>query len=279
MKLINIRPIIVEADNEDDNFAAVTPYSSPAEQLNSLKRKEEATKHEIRRLHSEGNSIARRISGSVDVHLYPGGGVALDRDIAKGLVVRASNDVVVINTPESQPAIQRAIAKYKRYIQLNKIKINVHNQILIAQGAASHHLKSTASDSTTGTQIPEAQVPPQISTGKGKFRNPYFVSDVGRYAGDPEGFPWTAQMQKMYTSLTAALVKRGFTGENGFTVMYASTIVQQAHGTLVNCYNFAVIGAGGRFVWRKYDKGGGSGQNWVYVDGKQMKTSTFLATP
>jgi hypothetical protein len=273
MRLTTIKPSILEAEDEDDTFAAVTPYSSPDEQVAKLKHREAAIKHELQRLYREGNDLGMSVKGTVDVNSIPG--AKLDKEIAANRLVRISNDYAVPNTPENQPLIQSALRKYKRYVFLNARRMNIHNDILIAKQSASAHVLAQQGK-VAGPQIPESNVPAQISSGKGKFRNPYFLSDVGRYAGDPVHFPWTVQMQRMYKTLEDILTKHGLLG---FSVIYGSTLVLQSSYTpiaLSNNQNFAATNANGKLVWRKYDMGGGSGQNWIYVDGQKMKTSTFI---
>ena len=103
------------------------------------------------------------------------------------------------------------------------------------------------------------------------FENPYLLGarPEDRYAGDPEHIPqWSSpQMKEMYETLKGILARNGLK----FDIMYAGTF--QSRG---NRYNFVVIGANGRFVWRKYDPSLGAGMNWIIIDGKEMKTSQFL---
>jgi hypothetical protein len=271
MKLTLLKPVIFEAF-DDDEFAN-TPHAGQ-DLVAALKQREKAIKHEYIRVYRDNTEMASAIPNHYAVNAFPGGHKKLAAALADKSWVRVSNDVVVPNTAVNQPLIQQAMATYQRFQQLANAKVAMHNKILVAQGSASAYV-SQSIDKPTTEQIPETQVPAQISSGKGKFRNPYFLSNVGRYAGVAENFPWTPHMHKMYVTVKDILDKNGVPG---FTVAYGSTFVDPVRqgASLISCSNFAVIGASGKFVWRKYDLGGGSGQNWVYVDGEKMNTTRFI---
>lgn len=126
-------------------------------------------------------------------------------------------------------------------------------------------------DSTEPVTIPEDQVPQKLSTtGKNGFQNPYFLSKVGRYAGDLDHYPWaSAQMVSAYNQLKEILEQHGIAP---FTVIYGGLMLN--HGS--KYANFAAVAGNGKLIWRKYDAGGGSGQNWIIIGGKNMKTSSVL---
>ena len=273
MKLTLIRPVIFEAF-DDDKFGNGVP-TDPEALVAALKRREKAIKHEYLRVHRENTDIATTIPKYIMIDAFPGGDVKANNALRDGSWIRVSSEVMVPNIPENRPLIDKATALYNRFLQLFQAKITIHNKILVAQNSASEYIAKSIDKSKT-EQIPESQVPLQISSGaKGKFQNPYFLSDVGRYAGDPENFPWTPHMHKMYTALKDILDKNGIPG---FTVAYGSTIVDSVRqgASLINYSNFAVIGANGKLIWRKYDKGGGSGQNWLYINGNKTNTSRFI---
>lgn len=113
----------------------------------------------------------------------------------------------------------------------------------------------------------------KISSGKGKFENPYLLggTDSDRYIGSPENYKdFSLQMKKQYEELKSILAANG---------LHIDTLYASKHVYKGNRFNFAGIGAGGRFVWRKYDPAPGAGQNWVYIDGERLNTSTFLSMP
>lgn len=113
-------------------------------------------------------------------------------------------------------------------------------------------------------------IPLEISTGRSKFHNPYFFNkSMNRYAGDPSAFPHWAKYsgsRSMYLRLNSMLTSHGL---DPFDVMYSN----KAHGAY---FNFALIGAKGKFIWRKYDLGSTSGRNWCYIDGVKYITSDVV---
>ncbi len=55
-------------------------------------------------------------------------------------------------------------------------------------------------------------------------------------------------------------------------VIYGSVLVRPS----TQHRNFAAIGGGGKFIWRKYDPAPGSGQNWVIMGKTVINTSNFI---
>lgn len=116
--------------------------------------------------------------------------------------------------------------------------------------------------------INPANVPTKISIGKSSFTNPYHAGNNSKYAGHPDGYPLSSPMLAIYEDLKRVFDRNGVPG---FSVCYAARIDKHI--------NFAFIGVNNKFVWRKYDVGGGSGQNWIYLAGNKMKTSDFMSLP
>lgn len=108
---------------------------------------------------------------------------------------------------------------------------------------------------------------PGSPTVKGGFSNPYYSGTELKYAGPPGGYDWKYQAENFF-ALRKAL------NELGFNIDQLYVGIWENRG---NRINMAAVGAGGRFVWRKYDPSPGAGQNWVYIDGSKMNTSDFLA--
>lgn len=118
--------------------------------------------------------------------------------------------------------------------------------------------------------IPAAKVPAKVSTGAGMATNPYHgAGNTDQYAGSPLHYSWTAQMKPNFVEIQNALERNGIAPLDR---IYAARY--QGGPT-----NFICIGAGGRLVWRKYDVGGGSGQNWIFVDGVKMNASALTGNP
>lgn len=116
--------------------------------------------------------------------------------------------------------------------------------------------------------ISPANVPTKISTGKSAFVNPYHAGNNSQYAGHPDGYTLSSSQLAIYDELKQIFDRNGVAG---FRVCYAARV-----GKFIN---FAFIGVNDKFIWRKYDVGGGSGQNWIYIDGNKMKTTDFLSLP
>ena len=130
------------------------------------------------------------------------------------------------------------------------------------------------------TQIPKKNIPNRIFTDAqhgNKINNPYFKGTIDAYAGDPSGFSWGPQTNNFLAIRKAAL-------RNGleFNTVYSSTIVYNlSRGRTQNLRTFAVIAGGdslgGDLVWYKYESSPGAGNNYLYIKGKQMATTGFIA--
>lgn len=131
------------------------------------------------------------------------------------------------------------------------------------QSAATERRSNVASQ-----RLDPANIPAKISTGKSSFTNPYHAGNNSKYAGHPDGYALSSPMLAIYEDLKRVFNRNGVPG---FSVCYAARIDKHI--------NFAFVGVGGKFIWRKYDVGGGSGQNWIYLDGNKMKTSDFMSLP
>lgn len=118
--------------------------------------------------------------------------------------------------------------------------------------------------------IPTSSIPATISIpgSKGYFNNPYFVSGVtNQYAGDPAHYPdWSTPMKAILLAFIETLHQLG---KPPLTDMYAG----RYGGANIN---FAVFNPTKTLIWRKYDVGGGSGQNWLYINGTKVNTSHFM---
>ena len=119
----------------------------------------------------------------------------------------------------------------------------------------------------------QGSIPPKIARTSGlkpSLANPYF-GRKGRplekqYAGHPAHYPyWSNDWKRRIMAIDELLTRNG---KKGLEIMYAGTFDNGG-----NRFNFMIIGAGGNFLWRKYDPSPGAGQNHVYLNGKKMKTS------
>jgi len=120
-----------------------------------------------------------------------------------------------------------------------------------------------------------ANIPQKVSRAAGlkpSLANPYHGRSGcqmdKQYAGHPAHYPYWSNDWKRRILAMEELLDRN--GKQGFEMMYACTFVNSG-----NRFNFMIIGAGGNFLWRKYDPCPAAGQNDVYLNGKKMKTSSL----
>lgn len=116
-----------------------------------------------------------------------------------------------------------------------------------------------------GNTIPPNQVPKVIIQGRSKLTNPYWNAVDGQYAGDINKYPFSTQSQTAIQMINT-LLRNNNVPE--LKTLYAGN---RSAGSLLNC-----IGLGGKndsIVWYKYDAGGGTGQNYVYVCGNKIQTT------
>lgn len=150
--------------------------------------------------------------------------------------------------------------------QIKKLEKQSAQEVMAKQAA-------TGGTSTMGTTaIAAANIPKQILTNptnpRSAVENPYWTNTAkgGAYAGHPTGYSWSTPIQKLYANIITALKRNGL----DLPVAY----VGRPNGVNIN---FLMLSGHKKFVWRKYDMGGGSGQNWVFLNGEKWKTSDFVA--
>lgn len=120
-------------------------------------------------------------------------------------------------------------------------------------------------------------IPPKVSRAAGlkpSLANPYFgrsgckMDKDKQYAGHPAHYPyWSNDWKRRVMAFEELLIRNG---KQGFEMMYASTFFNSG-----NRFNFMIIGAGGNFLWRKYDPCPAAGQNDIFLNGKKGKASTL----
>lgn len=121
----------------------------------------------------------------------------------------------------------------------------------------------------------QGAIPPKVARAAGlkpSLANPYFGRKghllEKQYAGHPAHYPWWSRdWKRRIMAMDKFLTENG---KQGLEIMYAGTFYNSG-----NRFNFMIIGAGGNFLWRKYDPSPGAGQNHVYLAGKKEKTSTL----
>jgi hypothetical protein len=138
------------------------------------------------------------------------------------------------------------------------------------QGAAAK--SGWAPDFAGGNTIPPGKVPVTIDTGTSKLKNPYHLFANQRYAGDPYKFPFSTPSLDTFLTINAALKRNGIPE---IDTLYA------ANYTPTSCLNFIGVNPTDTVVWYKYDRGGGTGQNYLYINGTKIQTThlTLLSEP
>jgi hypothetical protein len=150
---------------------------------------------------------------------------------------------------------------------------NVKQQILFANNKETAQLFKKHADANQDETAPIPNGPmiklgPHITPATSNFLHDKKYTDT--FIGRPWDYKaWTPNQLSQYSALSKVLEDRGLPG---FNKLYA--------GKLRGKYtNMIVANKGNTFVWRVYDSGPGSGQNWVYIDGEVNKTSSVLGTP
>lgn len=151
--------------------------------------------------------------------------------------------------------------------RIKAIKKAVDTAAVVAKATAAGITTTPNATSSVAGQIPVAQIPKKLGTSPGatNIDNPYFKS--GEYAGPISGYKFSTPMQRIYLSLEATLRRHGLT---------LGTLYVGRHGGAGGPINFVTSAGGNKLVWRKYDAGGASGQNWIYLNGHKMNTSSFI---
>lgn len=266
MKLINIKPIIFEAD-EDDIFAEAPPLAGEA-LLKQLQNKSDSMDHQSSKLRQHARNIIENIPGTIESWRYPGGHLAITADLESGKIIQVGNTILP-STHKNQQIHQRAERLKQRATQLDNIRSKLNAKIKRLANSEANKQLTAAQSGSTPTQIPESQIPHTINAGGRLITNPYFESTRARYAGDPKFFPWKPAELQQYLKLNKMLTTNGL-GE--LTVIYAATVIKT--GGTIPRLNFVVVGANGKFAWYKYGKN--VWHDKVYINGNVAKTNIFL---
>lgn len=180
--------------------------------------------------------------------------------------------------------IEKVISDYnrieKQWTDIRRKVNTVRNKIEIIEKSEKKARVSAASVSfdsyAQATQKISAPspIPNKIPVAGAKRRpinNPYVtVGAAKQYAGHVAHYPHWSRYWKDQITTVEGILKRN--GKGGLEMMYAST---HQHGG--GRFNFVITGANGKLTWRKYDPSPGAGQNWIFLDGKKMNTSSLLS--
>ena len=194
----------------------------------------------------------------------PGHVIVDGYDYTLSLLPQKKQDWLVKYGPTMNALIARRGAIDRR---LKAIQKAVKTAEVIASATAAGLSATPNATSATAGQIPVAQIPQKLGTSPGatNIDNPYFKG--AGYAGPIAGYKFSTPMQRIYVSLEATLKRHGLT---------LGTLYVGRHGGPTGPINFVTEAGGSKLVWRKYDAGGASGQNWIYLNGHKMNTSSFI---
>lgn len=173
-----------------------------------------------------------------------------------------SHAALLIQMPDYDEIMKRQKEHNEQQKQQNAVK-RVQNKNTIAVDFPA--LKPTAPSIT----IDPANIPTRIVIpgrgGKG-LENPYYLTQGMGTAGSPFDAPLHPSQQLILVVIQKTLIKHGV---KPLTIMYYGRHTG-------NEVNFIAVNADRSIVWRKYDAGGGSGQNTLYLNGKEYHTSSFM---
>lgn len=142
------------------------------------------------------------------------------------------------------------------------------------EDAAVAALANSTAPTAPGSTLAPTSIPALVPTKPGAkgVQNPYVLNDAAQgpgYAGAPSRYKFTTQMQRLYNEIESALRRNGKT---------LATIYVGRPYTGYSAINFIATTTDSKFVWRKYDPGPGAGQNFVFLNGHKMNTSTFVGS-
>ncbi len=164
--------------------------------------------------------------------------------------------------------------KRQKYFQ-NKVKEFQDTKVKIAKGQRKDtRVQASKTFDSLAKTIPKVAAPSPIPTkipvkNKRPIQNPYVnVHATNQYAGNVFHYPdWSAYWKNQIVQISDILKRNG---KGGLELMYASTHSGGAR------FNFVITGANGNLTWRKYDPAPGAGQNWIFLNGKKLNTSSLL---
>lgn len=172
-------------------------------------------------------------------------------------------------SPADRDLATRAAARYNKYVaEIAALQKKIKKQEKLATAAKNAASVAGNAPAAPG-QFSVGQIPVVIPNGRKGIDNPFFKHvgpAAGRYAGHPSGYTFSAPMRRMYLAFEIMLKRHGQTLDKLY--------VGRVQGAYIN---FVATSSNGKFVWYKYDMGGGSGQNHVFLNGTKMKSSELMA--
>jgi hypothetical protein len=116
-------------------------------------------------------------------------------------------------------------------------------------------------------------VPRYINTSdKNKIENPYYKGVSDKFFGNANSYKFGSQ-QTNYEELSKILAEHGIY----FDQIYSSTINREVKDSIQHGITFIATTTNPNVFWYKYEGfAQGSGQNYMIIYGKKMKTTSFL---
>jgi hypothetical protein len=245
----------------------VDPYADPAEtNIERADRLARKTTHWAEITDARADRAAEQISKEL--------GKKANREVQIG------ERAYVLKKVAENPAYARQMKIFFKSMRASELADHARKASEEAKRAAKKDLTTQAKTAIAATatnikEIPSAQVPQTIAIPGGSKRgidNPYWSKPSRRYAGPPAGAPLHSTQLLLMHKINTLLQKHGITP---LTVAYVGF---HQHGSSY-LSNFVIMNPSGSVIWRKYDVGGGSGQNWVYLNGQKTQTSNLTERP
>ena len=185
---------------------------------------------------------------------------------------------VIHGTPATHPEYAAKMNKLtkKRDTILTKIAQAKKDKLMLKNADVFKILDTHKAEADRNRFSPSIPNPTKLAMsqgGKALVENPTHSGNATQvFWGRPWDFPWWTDKRLQEYKNYSKLLERN--NKSGFTRMYAAIY----HGQYLN---FVMIGDDGNFVWRVYDVGGGSGQNWIFANGNKTQASIFtnIKTP
>jgi hypothetical protein len=275
LALTLIKSLIYEDADQVDPYAA--PAETNIERADRLARK---TTHWAEITDARADRAAEQIAKEL--------GKKANRDVFTPWVsqddkhhyVQIGERAYVLKKVAENPAYARQMKLFFKSMRASEIADHARKVAEEAKRAAKKDLTTQAKNAIAATatnvkEIPSAQVPKTIVIPGGSGRgidNPYWTKPARRYAGPPAGAPLHSTQLLLMHKINTVLQRHGITPLN---VAYVG--FHQHNSSYLS--NFIIMNPSGSVVWRKYDVGGGSGQNWVYLNGQKTQTSNLTEVP
>lgn len=259
-----IQTITEQADQPNDPFAEIPYHTTPNPSQLEVQLAELRAKQQIA---SRMKSSAMWVLQNVRTHYGPSVNTSVANPNAITFNGSGQIDSTVLD-PADVAEVKRAAARFNKHEQSMSALMRQIKKVEKLITAENNAKSAAANGPANSTQLPVGQIPTVIPNGMKGIDNPFFRHSgpaTGRYAGHPSGYKFSSQMTTMYNTFNAMLKRHG----QSLDKLYV--------GKVNGCINFVATSTNGKFVWYKYDVGGGSGQNHVILNGNKLKSSGLMA--